>query len=713
MLALFLQIGRTGKGRPVTFALLAVFTALLNFPDLQPFKAVRLALFDEYQTLSPRHPQSQPVAIVEIDEATLNALGQWPWPRNYFAALIDAIAALKPAAVGLDIIMPEPDHASPQAVAESRPDLSESVRNILTSAASNDHLLAASLAGMPTVLGAAGFPYQMPSTQNALQHTSPVKARGDNPLSWLNSYPYVLASLPEFQAAAKGQALLNGDPENGIVRRTALLSNLNGKITPGLALEMLRVAHASPSIAVFAGAHGVEAVKIGTLRIPLQGNGEAWVHFDKPSRLRYISAFSLLKNEISAERIRGRMVLVGLTGMGLQDMISTPLGDRRPGVEVHAQLIESFEDNHFLTRPWWLHWVELAVLIGGGSLLIWTVPSTLLRDEIRRTTRHAALHHGPEQRGETSRERRGQSRASGIKPKLAAILFISLAVILFGSGIALFHWAGLLFDAASLFIALCIILGSLLLSVFIESDHQHKKTELVLQNQHAKAAKIAGELERLRRFFSPAVADQLLSVSSEELYRPHHREIVVLFLDLRGYTAFTQKYGADEVMRVLGEFHAAMGELIAIYDATLERFAGDGIMIFFNDPVEIPDPAAKAASMALQMQARFQELNKIWEQRGYSLAMGIGIAQGVAVIGAIGFEGRRDYAAIGNVTNLAARLCGQAGAGQILISSVVAGNIGEAARVEAVGDLVLKGFSEPVKCFELLPVQDHRVEIQA
>ncbi len=220
----------------------------------------------------------------------------------------------------------------------------------------------------------------------------------------------------------------------------------------------------------------------------------------------------------------------------------------------------------------------------------------------------------------------------------------------------------------------------------------------------------ARRLERLRRFFSPAVADKLLSATSAELYRPHHREIVVLFLDLRGYTAFTQKYGADEVMRVLGEFHAAMGELIAVYEATLERFAGDGMMIFFNDPVEIPNPAAKAARMALQMQDRCRELNKIWAQRGYGLALGIGIAQGVATIGAIGFEGRRDYAAIGNVTNLAARLCAEAGAGQILISSVVAGNIGEVARVQVVSDLVLKGFPEPVKCFELLPVQDHRLE---
>jgi class 3 adenylate cyclase len=214
----------------------------------------------------------------------------------------------------------------------------------------------------------------------------------------------------------------------------------------------------------------------------------------------------------------------------------------------------------------------------------------------------------------------------------------------------------------------------------------------------------ARRLERLRRFFSPAVADQLLSATSEELYRPHHREIVVLFLDLRGYTAFTQTHGADEVMRILGEFHAAMGELIASYEATLERFAGDGMMIFFNDPVEISDPAVKAAKMALEMQSSVQKLNKIWQQRNYSLSMGIGIAQGMATIGAIGFEGRRDYAAIGNVTNLAARLCAEAGAGQILVSSVVAGNIEKALRVQSVGERGLKGFSEPVKCYEITPL---------
>jgi serine phosphatase RsbU (regulator of sigma subunit)/CHASE2 domain-containing sensor protein len=493
---------RAGKGRPVALALLTFFAMLLSFPDVSPLSRARLALFDQYQNLSPRQPQSQPVVIVEIDEATLNALGQWPWPRNYLAALIDAVAALKPAAVGLDIIMPEPDHASPQAIADSRPDLPKNVLDALVNAASNDHLLATSLSSTPTVLGAAGFPFHTAVTLVGLR-TNVVEVQGNNPLPWLISYPYVLASLPEFQAAARGQALLSSDPENGVVRRAAVLSELNSTITPGLSLEMLRVAHGVKKMVVEVGAHGVDAVNIGAQRIPLQSNGEAWVHFDRPSRQRSISAVSLFKNEVPPERIAGKMVLIGLTGLGLQDMITTPLGDRRPGVEVHAQLIEGFEDGHFLTRPYWLRWLELCVLMGGGVLLIWAVPSGKPRD---------ASRSGIEQRGNTkitaepsmtqtqiSRERRNWDRSSGIKPKSAALLVVLLFVFLFAIGMALFRWCGLLFDSASLFIGLAMVFGSLLYSAFFESDHQRRNAELALQGQRVKAAQLSGELDAARR----------------------------------------------------------------------------------------------------------------------------------------------------------------------------------------------------------------------
>jgi class 3 adenylate cyclase/CheY-like chemotaxis protein len=211
-------------------------------------------------------------------------------------------------------------------------------------------------------------------------------------------------------------------------------------------------------------------------------------------------------------------------------------------------------------------------------------------------------------------------------------------------------------------------------------------------------------LGRLRRFFSPAVADLLLADSAQDPLAPRRREIVVVFLDLRGYTAFTEVYGADVVMQVLGEFHAAMGELIMAFGGTLERFAGDGLMIFFNDPLEIPDPAGTAIAMCVQMQQRFVELQALWQTRGYNLAMGIGMAKGQATIGGIGFEGRRDYGAIGRVTNLAARLCGEAKGGQILLSAEVAQASQAGVALEAVAALTLKGFATPIETFQVVAV---------
>ena len=210
-------------------------------------------------------------------------------------------------------------------------------------------------------------------------------------------------------------------------------------------------------------------------------------------------------------------------------------------------------------------------------------------------------------------------------------------------------------------------------------------------------------LSRLRRFFSPAVANLLLSGEDADLLRARQREIVVVFLDMRGYTEFTETRRADEVMYVLSEYHAAMGELIIRHGGTLERFTGDGMMIFFNDPIEIPEPAVEAVTMAIAMRSRMMDLQKQWESRGHSLSMGIGIAQGVATIGAIGFEGRRDYGAIGGVTNLAARLCGNCAGGQILVTELVSRNGAASATFRSIGKLPLKGFANPQETFEVVP----------
>jgi len=187
----------------------------------------------------------------------------------------------------------------------------------------------------------------------------------------------------------------------------------------------------------------------------------------------------------------------------------------------------------------------------------------------------------------------------------------------------------------------------------------------------------------------------------EQVLESHRREVTVVFCDLRGFTAFSETTEPEEVMGVLREFHAAMGELIYRYEGTLERFTGDGMMIFFNDPVTVPNPAERALRMTVEMRDRAEELAARWRQRGYELHVGIGIAQGYATIGAIGFEGRLDYGAIGTVTNIAARLCGEAQGGQILISQRVHAAVSELVETEPLGELNLRGLLRPVTAFKV------------
>jgi len=208
-------------------------------------------------------------------------------------------------------------------------------------------------------------------------------------------------------------------------------------------------------------------------------------------------------------------------------------------------------------------------------------------------------------------------------------------------------------------------------------------------------------LGQLKAFFSPQLAESILNGGREDLLKTHRREVVVVFLDMRGFTAFTDTSEPEEVMRVLAEYHQVMGRLVLEHKGTLERFAGDGMMIFFNDPIELADPAVNAARMALAMQEQFIPLRAAWKKCSYELDLGIGIAQGYATLGAIGFEGRWDYACIGGVTNLASRLCSEAKAGQVLISQRVFGALEGHVGAESEGELTLRGFHRPVSIYSI------------
>jgi adenylate cyclase len=220
-----------------------------------------------------------------------------------------------------------------------------------------------------------------------------------------------------------------------------------------------------------------------------------------------------------------------------------------------------------------------------------------------------------------------------------------------------------------------------------------------------RVAEQVAELERmgrLKRFFSPQLADAIVSGGAEDPLRPHRREITVVFLDLRGFTAFAEMSEPEEVSEVLEAYHAEVGHVIVAHEGTLERFTGDGMMVFFNDPVQVANPEERALRMADAMREKIRVLRAEWRRRGWDLDLGMGIAKGYATIGAIGFEGRRDYAAIGSVTNLAFRLCTEASPGQILISQRIYAAVPDLVDAKEVGPLHLKGFHRPVIAYEVV-----------
>jgi adenylate cyclase len=246
---------------------------------------------------------------------------------------------------------------------------------------------------------------------------------------------------------------------------------------------------------------------------------------------------------------------------------------------------------------------------------------------------------------------------------------------------------------------------SLLRVKSLQDEVRRQASELREWNERleARVREQVAAIERLaqmKRFFSPPVADAIVA-GGVDMLEPHRREITAVFLDLRGFTAFTDRADPDEVMHLLSDYHEAMGKLVDRYGGTLEHFAGDGVMIFFNDPLPVERPAVQGVRMAIELQQAFRPIEDAWLARGHKVALGVGIAQGEATLGVIGFEQRWEYSAIGSIPNLAARLCGQAGGGEILIDATTCAEVGDVVEIEPVGPIQLRGFTSPIPAFRV------------
>jgi CHASE2 domain-containing sensor protein/serine phosphatase RsbU (regulator of sigma subunit) len=444
-----------GTGVLVVLAALVVFAGRALGP-LQAFE------FDAYQRLAPRDvdPASMRAVAVEIDEASLRALGSWPWPRTQVAQLIEAIARQKPAAIGLDILMPEADPYSPERwLARMRavsPDLAASVP-----ALSTDAELARTISHVPTVLAFAGS-YEK---TGLLLHGRPIAIDGGGNGAaglHLTSFEDVINSREELEAAAAGHGLISVDlePAGGVVRSVPLVASVHGTLVPAMSAELIGVAKKAPMRLITADGEA-RALVIGDLAVPTEADGTVRPYYSDPRADRIVSARDIVDGRIAPNRFTDKLVLVGITGLGLLEYKNTPLGIQMPGVEIHAQLLENLLDRTLLSRPSWTKWVEGAVFLALGALLVYATPRW--------------------------------------KPRNAALLAVGLVASLLVAGFTLFRGGRLLFDAAVPALGLMLLFGVLLVLTLTEATRQRRALEAMVQAEREHGARMAGEMQAAQR----------------------------------------------------------------------------------------------------------------------------------------------------------------------------------------------------------------------
>lgn len=450
-----------GRARPLGATVLAVLLALSLVSGLTPLTDLRLELFDTYQNLAPRQRTSAPAVIVAIDEASLEQIGQWPWPRDVIARLIQTIGGAGPAAIGLDILMPEPDRLSPDQIARLVAEADPGLARRLAGLRSNDRLLADALRANPVVLGMAGLDQIAGATAPTYPRGVPYRVRGGDPSGFVRHFVGVLRSIDVLDTAAPGHALLSVDTRAGIVRQVPLVAMVGPTLTPALSVEMLRIASDVPAYSLKLDANGVQEIGVGNLLIPTAPDGSVWLHFSERDIYRFVSAATVLSGRADPRLFEDKLVLVGVTGLGLLDYQATPIGERMPGIEIHAQLLEAIFDNTLLRRPDYLVQVERALTLLCGAVLILAVPAA--------------------------------------RARLAALVYAVLIAGLLAAGFALYHWHLMLLDVAWPAVAATLLFGVMLSATLAESERQRRALRQALQMEREAAAHAAGELEAARR----------------------------------------------------------------------------------------------------------------------------------------------------------------------------------------------------------------------
>ena len=630
-------------------ALVLMFGAAFLIQQQSPIaEAVQVKAFDVYQNIRPRQPlEGNPVVILDIDEASLASIGQWPWSRTIIAQIIDRLTEAGVVAIGFDVVFPEPDRLSPRVVAGSLPQIDSEVRAKLESLPSNDTVFAESIRRSGrVVLGKSGYIEEVQGGKTPAPAKS-IAEIGEDPRPYITRFPSLIDNVPELTDAAKGSGLFSILPEfDGIVRRVPLVGMVDENIYPALTVEMLRVAAQVPTVALRTDNLGVQSLAIpGVTNIPTDARGRIWVHYTPHNRDHYIPAKDLLSGAYDASQLEGKLVLIGTSAVGLLDIRSTPLDAFIPGVEVHLNILESVMADELLTRPNYSSGIEALTIVVMGLLLIVLVP------------------------------------------RLGALYTLLLVMGTLGAfaGISWYMYIDhkTLIDVSVPGISAIVIYFLLVFANYLRDE--------------AEKQRVRGAFSR---YMSPALVERLAENPAGLKLGGEMRDMTLLFSDIRGFTTISEAFSADPegLTAFINRFLTPMTDIILSFRGTIDKYMGDAIMAFWNAPLTDEDHARNACKAALEMLSRVKTWNEEMQREAaaqgkqhYPIAIGVGLNTGQCCVGNMGSEQRFDYSVLGDTVNLASRMEGQS-------------------KTYGVQTVIGEGTLEKVPDFAALPLDNIRVK---